>query len=70
MEGRSHIDKEKLHRIAKEQPFEYRDIVKDDFPTSSHAEDGALFKSEVESGVYDNIKVDNPDDTHIKYKKI
>ena len=66
----SHIDKEKLDRLEKNQSFEYRDIVRDDFPSSEHPKDGAIFKGEVESGAYDNVKVNNENDTHITYKKI
>lgn len=66
----SHIDKKKLDRLEKGQNFEYRDIVMDDFPAGRHAEDGAVFKGEVESGKYENIKISNQFSERITYEKI
>lgn len=70
MDRRSHINEEKIARLNIGQSFEYRDVVQDDFPFSQHSEDGALFKREVESGIYDNIVVSDPGASHVKYKRI
>lgn len=65
----SHVDKKKIDRLEKGQCFEYRDIATDDFPVSRHAEDGAIFKGEVESGKYDNIRISNQGTERITYEK-
>lgn len=70
MELKSHVDDEKIARLNINQSFEYRDVVSDELPYSQHSEDGALFKREVESGVYDNIVVSDPGAAHVKYKRI
>jgi hypothetical protein len=70
MEERSHIDKEKLSNIRIGNNFEYKDVVDENIPDSEHSEDGALFKSEVESGLYDGVVVSDPDATHVVYKKV
>lgn len=70
MKEKSHIDAEKLYKVANGHKFEYKDVVSEDFPDSHHAEGGATFKEEVENGVYDGIEVSDPDATHVTYKKI
>lgn len=70
METKSHVDPEKLARLNINQSFEYRDVASDDFPFSHHAEDGALFKKEVEAGAYENVVVSDPGAAHVKYKRI
>lgn len=70
MEIKSHVDDEKIARLNINQSFEYRDVVSDDFPSTQHSEDGALFKKEVEAGAYDNIVVSDPGAAHVKYKRI
>ncbi|MDP4146348.1 MAG: hypothetical protein Q8936_18015 [Bacillota bacterium] len=70
MQYKSHIDKEKFSKLAKGQPFQYRDVVADDFPASQHTMDGVLFKKEVESGVFTGAEVADEDETHIIYRKL
>lgn len=70
MQTKSHIDKEKLANINIGQTFEYSAIASDDFPVSNHGEDGMVFKSEVESGIYNNIEIADTSAPHVKYRKI
>lgn len=70
MEIRSHVCKQKLSNIGIDQTFEYSAVAKDDFPVSKHSEDSRLFKSEVESGLFDNIVVSDSSAPHVKYKKV
>lgn len=69
MEIKSHICKEKLAKINIGQTFEYSAVASDDLPVSRHAEDSVQFKSEVESGLFDNVVVSDPSAPHVKYKK-
>lgn len=69
MQTKSHIDKEKLAKINIGQTFEYSAIASDDFPVSRHGEDGMVFKSEVESGMYNNIELADTSAPHVKYRK-
>lgn len=71
MDHRSHVDIEKINKLPKGRAFEYKDVVQDDFPIDEHAEDGKIFNSEVENGVFDNVIVSNERaHTTVKYKKI
>lgn len=70
MEGKSHVDVQKINRMPQGQSFEYKDVVREDLPISQHSADGALFNREVENKVYDKVIVSDPDATHVVYKKI
>lgn len=71
MDHRSLVDIEKINKLPKGRAFEYKDVVQDDFPIDEHAEDGKIFNSEVENGVFDNVIVSNERaHTTVKYKKI
>lgn len=67
---RSHIDKEKLSKVPSGCPFEYKDVVKENFPVDGHTEDGKVFKAEVEQGIYDNVEIRKDTGSHILYKKL
>ncbi|GFZ31380.1 hypothetical protein CSC2_19060 [Clostridium zeae] len=67
---KSHIDMEKLNRIAEGEHFEFRNVVSATLPKNEHAQDGAIFNREVEEGVYRNIVVINEDVDHVRYKKV
>lgn len=70
MKEKSHIDLEKLYKVANGHKFEYKDVVSEEFPDNKHSDGGAAFKEEVENGVYDGVIVSDPDATHITYKKM
>ncbi|WP_139904721.1 hypothetical protein [Clostridium thermarum] len=71
MVHRSHVDIEKINKLPKGRAFEYKDVVQDDFPIDERAEDGKIFNSEVENGVFSNVIVSNERaHTTVKYKKI
>lgn len=57
MSKRSHIDVNKLDKVPQGHPFEYNDIVREDFPMQARTEDGKKFKAEVENGLYYAIEV-------------
>lgn len=68
---KSHIDMNKLNKVPSGHPFEYRDIVNEDFPTNKHDTDGLRFKKEVESGKYNNVDIISENtDSRVVYKKI
>ena len=71
MNSKSHIDKNKLEKVPVGHPFEYRDIVSESLPMSEHTIDGRRFKSEVESGEYENVGIidENPGN-RILYRKL
>lgn len=70
MNTKSHIDKEKLNKVPSGCPFEYKDVVTEAFPIESHTEDGKTFKSEVESGIYEDIRIKKDTGSHILYEKL
>lgn len=70
MKNVSHIDLNKLSKVPAEHPFEYKDVVEDNFPDRFHTEDGKIFKAEVENGIFENIKVDKDTGSHILYRKL
>lgn len=70
MKEKSHIDTSKLDKVPEGHPFEYRDIVDDNLPVDEHTVDGKRFKSEVESGIYSNVKVEKDTDNRILYRKL
>jgi hypothetical protein len=71
MSQKSHVDMDKINKLPIGRAFEYKDVVENDFPVSQHTEDGKLFNSEVENGVFGNIKVSNEEaHTTVKYKKV
>jgi len=70
MLNKSHIDLDKLNKVPSNHPFEYKDVVSDDFPTEDHGIDGRRFKSEVENGKYENISVNKETDNRVQYKKL
>jgi len=71
MNYKSHIDLDKLNKIPKGRSFEYKDVVRNDFPYEDHVEDGKIFKTEIENNVFNNVIVQN-DKAHttVKYKKL
>jgi hypothetical protein len=71
MVHKSHVDINKINKLPSGRAFEYKDVVSNDFPDSEHAEDGKIFNSEVENGVFNNVVVSNERaHTTVKYKKI
>lgn len=70
MFDRSHISLNKLNKVPQGKPFEYKDIVQDDFELENHTEDGKRFKYEVEEGIYDNIIIEKDTGSHILYRKL
>lgn len=70
MLDKSHICLNKLDKVPSGKPFEYKDIVQDDFAMENHTEDGKRFKDEVEQGVYDNIQIEKDTGSHILYRKL
>lgn len=70
MVEKSHICLNKLDKIPKGKPFEYKDIVQDDFQLEDHTEDGKRFKEEVEQGLYDNVKIEKDTGSHLLYRKL
>ncbi len=72
MKDKSHIDISKLNKVPLGHPFEYKDIVRDDFPTEERPIDGLRFKEEVKKGIYEDVVIyDNTDiDNRVVYKKI
>ena len=70
MSSKSHADLDKINKIPSGKPFEYKDVVKEDFPKEEHTEDGKRFKAEVETGAYDNIKLEKDTGSHLLYRKL
>lgn len=70
MSIKSHVDLDKINKIPSGKPFEYKDVVREDFPKEEHTEDGKRFKDEVETGVYDNIKLEKDTGSHLLYRKL
>jgi hypothetical protein len=71
MNHKSHVDLDKINKLPVGRSFEYKDVAENDFPQSGHVEDGKLFNSEVENGVFSNVQVANETArTTVKYKKI
>lgn len=67
---KSHVDVNKLNKIPSGKPFDYKDVVEDTFENEDHTEDGKRFKSEVESGMYDNVAIRNDNGSHLVYVKL
>jgi hypothetical protein len=68
---RSHVDIDKINELPKGRSFEYKDVARNDFPDSDHVEDGKIFKTEVENGIFSNVTVANDSaNTTVKYKKV
>ncbi|MCY6369280.1 hypothetical protein [Clostridium ganghwense] len=70
MSEKSHIDINKLNKVPKGHPFEYRDVVEENFPMSERVQDGKRFKGEVEKGEYDSVVITEDDGDCVQYKKI
>lgn len=70
MHHRSHISLNKLDKVPAGKPFEYKDIVQDNFELQNHTEDGKRFKAEVEQGMYENVKIEKDTGSHLLYKKL
>ncbi|MCM8711461.1 hypothetical protein M2651_10555 [Clostridium sp. SYSU_GA19001] len=70
MSNRSHICLNKLDKVPAGKPFEYKDIVQDDFALENHTEDGKRFKAEVEQGMYSNVKIEKDTGSHLLYRKL
>jgi hypothetical protein len=69
MSKRSHVDLSKLDKVPVGKPFSYKDVVEDDFPDEEHTEDGKVFKSEVENGLYGSVEAIKESDSHLIYEK-
>lgn len=69
MSKRSHVDLSKLDKVPVGKPFSYSDVVEDDYPDENHTEDGKVFKSEVESGLYGSIVAIKESGSHLLYEK-
>jgi hypothetical protein len=67
---KSHVDKSKLNSVPLGHPFEYKDVVSENYPIEAHTEDGKRFKAEVERGDYDGIIIDKDTGSHLLYRKI
>jgi hypothetical protein len=70
MSEKSHICPDKLNKVPSGHPFEYKDVVMDNFPVEGHTEDGKRFKQEVEQGVYEDVKLEKDTGSHLLYKKL
>lgn len=71
MPEKSHIDMGKLNRIPCGHPFEYKDVVKEDFPVEMRTVYGKKFKAEVENGEFNDVVIDNDADTdRVQYRKL
>lgn len=71
MNKKSHVDINKINELPKGRAFEYKDVVSSNLPDNEHVEDGKVFKTEVENGLFSGVIVEN-DKAHttVKYKKI
>lgn len=69
MSRKSHIDLSKLEKVPIGKPFGYKDVVEDDYPVEEHTEDGKIFKSEVEDGLYDSVEIIKDNGSHLLYEK-
>lgn len=69
MSQKSHIDMEKFKKVPSGHPFEYKDIVKEDYPLENRTQDGKRFKSEVEKGLYDAV-IREDDTDRVQYEKL
>jgi len=67
---RSHVDAEKLEKVPSGKPFEYKDVVEDNFKDEDHTEDGKRFKAEVLNGVYSDVKLEKDNDSRLVYRKL
>lgn len=68
---RSHVDIDKINKLPKGRSFEYKDVVSNDFPDTEHGEDGKIFNTEVEKGVFNDVIIANEEaNTTVKYKKV
>lgn len=70
MPEKSHIALNKLDKVPKGKPFEYKDVVQDDFEFENHTEDGKAFKSEVKQGAFDDVKIEKDTGSHLLYRKL
>ena len=66
----SHVDISKLNKVPPGCPFQYKDVVRDDYPDSEHSMDGRRFKEEVETKAYDNVILDRETDEAVVYRKL
>lgn len=70
MTMKSHVDISKLNKVPSGCPFQYKDVVREDYPNSEHSMDGRRFKEEVETNVYDNVILDRETDEALIYRKL
>lgn len=70
MSQKSHVDIDKLNKVPTGHPFEYKDVVKDDFPVEEHTEDGKRFKAEVENGKFQAVVAEDDPENRVQYKKL
>jgi hypothetical protein len=66
---KSHIDINKLNAIPSGRPFEYKDVVMEEFPVEKRTEDGKKFKAEVENGEFDAVIIEDDTD-RVQYRKL
>jgi hypothetical protein len=70
MSQKSHVDITKLNNVPSGHPFEYKDVVSEDFAEENHTEDGKRFKAEVKDGEYDGVIIDKDTGSHLLYRKL
>lgn len=67
---KSHVDLEKLDKVPDGHPFEYNDIVEDNFSIEERTVDGKRFKAEVGKGIHEGVVVDKDTGAHLLYRKL
>ncbi|QGU94311.1 hypothetical protein GOM49_03565 [Clostridium bovifaecis] len=69
MSEKSHIDINKLNSVPSGHPFEYKDVVMENFPVEKRTVDGKKFKAEVENGEFEAV-ITEDDTDRVQYKKL
>lgn len=69
MSEKSHIDMDKLNRVPQGHPFEYKDVVMENFPVEKRTVDGKKFKEEVEKGEFQAV-ITEDDTDRVQYRKL
>lgn len=69
MQKKSHIDIDKLNKVPKGHPFEYKDVVDDEFSLEDRPRDGLFFKAEVDRGMYDFVVMKRDTGNRVLYEK-
>ena len=70
MQKRNILGMKRIEQIPKEDYFEYRDVVPDNFPINDNSYDEILVNTEIKDGVYENILIKNENADHVIYKRI